>query len=327
MGRVNCTCILIAIAVGYRFLLKRRNNIVGSDNRAIAILTLGYVAKMRQPMRIFLIYLAHSIGLIAISKAIDVVFPNLSKLIWGIILVVLMAIEWCIYLYNPTFKLNANFGSLLRQSCWYFGLILGTLSYTYFLAYIEPSIAFNSFSWGLVWLVTPVMLTLIAKRTRNIRQRRLATIFSCISSIAAQLLILGQFETRFIGLAVAIWLMYLNAFSLRRTGVAVIHLGLVLAAIANVAYSLVNNWEWLLVGAITILGLYQLRQYFNNALNDPKFSYISQRQAPGILGVGIESQNFKLIAKYIKAADYWAIVLIVMELAGIGFAALALLYR
>lgn len=282
---------------------------------------------MRQLMRIFLIYLAHSIGLIATSKAIDFVFPNLSKLTWGIILVVLMAIEWCVYLYNPTFKLNSNLGFSLHQSCWYFGLIFGTLSYTYFSAYIEPSVALNSFSWGLVWLVTPAMLTLIAKRTRKIRQRRLATILSCISSIAAQLLILGQFETRFIGLAVAIWLMYLNAFSLRRTGVAVIHLGLVLGAIANLAYSLVNNWEWLLVGAVTILGLYQLRRYFNNALNDPKFSYISQRQAPGILGVGIESQNFKLIDKYIKAADYWAIALIVMELAGIGFVALALLYR
>ena len=89
-------------------MLKRRNNIVGSDNLAIAILPLGHVAKMRQPMRILLIYLAHSIGLIAISKAIDVVFPNLSKLIWGIILVVLMAIEWCVYLYHPTFKLNSN---------------------------------------------------------------------------------------------------------------------------------------------------------------------------------------------------------------------------
>lgn len=317
----------MAIAVGYRFLLKRRNNIVSSDNRAIAILPLGYVAKMRQPMRIFVIYLAHSIGLIATSTAIDFVFPNLNKMIWGIILVVLVAIEWCVYLYNPTFKLNSNFGFLLHQSCWYFGLILGTLSYTYFFAYIEPSIALNSFSWGLVWLLTPAMLTLIAKRTRNIRQRRLATTFSCISSIAAQLLILGQFETRFIGLAVAIWLMYLNAFSLRRTGVAIIHLGFILSAIANVAYSLVNDWEWLLVGAVTILGLYQLRRYFNNALNDTKFSYISQRQAAGILGVGIESQNFKLIAKYIKAADYWAIALIVMELTGIGFVALALLYR
>ena len=272
---------------------------------------------MRQPIRILLIYLAHLIGLIATVYAIDFVFPNLSQPIWGIISIVLMVIEWCVYLYRPTTKHNLN-GFLLHQSCWYFGLILGALSYT-FLAHIEASAIAPNFSWGLVWLVTPTMLTLIAQCTRNIQQRRLATRLSCVGSIIAQLSILGQFETRFIGLAVAIWLMYLNAFNLRRTGVAIIHLGLVLGAIANVVNSFVNHWEWLLVGAVTILGLYQLRRHFYKALNDPKFSYISQRKAPGILGVGVETQNFKLIDKYIQAADYWAIALIAIELAGIGF--------
>ena len=283
-----------------------------SLNLLLSTLTLGYVTRIRQPMRTFAIYLTHLLGLITIVNAIAVGFPELDRPVWGSILLVLQAIEWGIY--RPHKYRRDPFYSQLRTSCWYFGLLLRAASYTCFLSYIG-TFASDASYWGLVWLATPVMLTLIARHTRTIRQRRLTTALSCIALIFAQALVWGQFETRFIGLAVASWLMYLNVFRLRRLTVTAIHLGFVLTLIASLLSSFINNWNWLPVGAAAILGLYRLRQYLHYSLNNPKFSYISQRKARGILGVGVETQNFKSIDKYIKAADYWAIALITLELA------------
>lgn len=290
-----------------------------SLNLLLSTTTLGYVARMRQPIRIFSTYLAHLLSLITVINAIDFVLPHLNLPIWGSIVIVLTAIEWGIYLYRVKYLLSGSFLSQLKQSCWYFGLFLSALSYTCFLAHIEASnLTPNSFRWGLVWLITPGMLTLVAQYTRKVQQRRLATTISCIALIAAQLLTFGQPETRAIGLAVGVGLMFINAFNLRRTNVTVIHIGFALSLIVSLLASsfggLINSWDWLSVGAAAILGLYQLRLRSIHNLNNPKFSYISQRRAHGILGVGVEAQNFKLIGKYIKATDYWAIALIAIEL-------------
>ncbi|HEY9771445.1 MAG TPA: hypothetical protein V6C71_23620 [Coleofasciculaceae cyanobacterium] len=292
-----------------------------SLNLVFSTLTLGYVAHLRQPVRSSLIYLTHLLGLITIAQAIAVILPDLSKSVWGSIFVALMAIEWIVYIRRvkqPRIKPNSHF-SLLEQSCWHFGLLLSAVSYTCFLADIEASTP-NAFRWGLVWLITPVMLTLVAKNTRNIRQRRLATMISCLALIVAQLLVFGSPETRFIGLATATGLMSLNAFNLRRTIIAIIHLGFVLSLVASLLSSFIGNnlisyGNLLPIGGATILGLYQFRFYLKRAIDAPKFSYISQRSAHGLLGVGAETRNFKLINKYIAAADYWAIALITLAIA------------
>lgn len=169
--------------------------------------------------------------------------------------------------------------------------------------------------WGLLWLVTPVILTAIAKYTKILRQKRLATSLSCIALIIAQLLIFQQPETRFIGLTVATGLMFINAFNLRQIVVTVIHLGFGLCWLANIFNILIDGQNWLLIGAVTMLGLYRLRRYLQQVINTPKFNYISQRQAHGILGVGVETKNFKLINKYITAVDYWAIAIGTAEVA------------
>ena len=282
-----------------------------SLNLLFSTLTLGYVTKIRQPIRSSSIYLTHLLGLVTVVNAIAVILPGLSKPFWGSILAVLMAIEWGIYLRLEK-PISNSIAVVFKESCWYFGLLLGAISYS-FLSQIDSTP--SAFRWGLVWLIAPGMLTLIAKHTRKIQQRRLVTILSCIALIVAQLLLFGQPETRFIGLAVATGLMFINAFNLRRTVVTVIHLGFGLSLIVSLLYSFIDSWNWLLVGAVTIIGLDRFRRYLQHTLNDPKFSYISQRIARGILGVGVEAKNFKLINKYIKAANYWAIALITLEIA------------
>ncbi len=288
-----------------------------SLNLLFSTVTLGYVAWIRKPIRIYLIYATHLLGLVTLINGISVTYPNLSQAVWGSVLTALTVVEWSIYLYQakqPRIKFNRNCLSISKQSCWYFGLLLGMISYTCFLSQIETTPTPTAFRWGLVWLLIPGMLTIVARYTRKIQQRRLATLLSCIALITAQLLVFGQPETRFISLAVAIGLMLANAFHLRRTGITVIHVGFGLSLIPSLLYGYVTDWNWLLVGAITILGLYQFRQYLQHSIDTPKFSYFSQRNNYGILGVGVEPKNWKLIGKYIKAADYWAIFLILLEI-------------
>lgn len=294
-----------------------------SLNLLLSTCTLVYVAQIRQPLRVSLIYFAHLLGLITIINGINFALPNLTKPWWGMIFSFLMVIEWATQirqLKSRRTTSTTNFTDILWQSCWYFGLLLSAVSYSCFLSYIDTSsLSANSFRWGLIWLTTPGMLTLIAKYTRRIQQRRLATILSCITLLGVQLLVYGKPETRLIGLAVATGLMYVNAFNLRRTLVTVIHLGFALSLLVSLVSSLIdlnliNIWDWLLLGSATILGLYQLRLYLLKTINTPKFNYISQRTAHGILGAGVEAKNFKLLNKYIQATDYWAIALIVFEL-------------
>lgn len=296
-------------------VLSLSNPIWRSLNLLFSTLTLAYVAKIRQPARINLIYFSHLLGLFTITNVIGVVFPNLNSLAWGCILTLLAVIQLGIYLYQIKRSRRGDLQiPLTKSSCWYFGLLLGIISYSCFLSYIQINPNPIAFRWGFVWLCIPGMLTLIAKYTRKIKQRRLATVLSCTSLITAQFLLLGQIETRLIGLVVAIGLMLVNAYCLRRTLIIVIHLGFGLSLIPSVLYGYVNNWNWLIVGAITILGLYQFRRYLQHTLDTPKISYFSQRNSYGILGVGIEERNFKLIRKYIEATDYWAIALIAIEI-------------
>ena len=287
-----------------------------SLNLLLSTATLGYVAYIRQPLRNSLVYLTHLLGLVTVINAIAVNLPNLSQSAWGSILVLLLVGEWGIYLrqIKQPRIITFTFRSRLQQSFWYFGLLLAAVSYTCFLSSVKGLATPTTSYWGLVWLIIPGMLTLIAKYTRNIQQRRLATSLSCIALILAQLLF-GQGETRFIALAIAICLMYINTFNLRRTIITAIHLGFVLSLTANLLSSFVSNWNWLPVGVVILFCVYQFRLYLKKAIATPKFDYISQRNAHGILGVGVEAKNYKLMGKYIQAADYWAIALIATELA------------
>ncbi|MEM7590457.1 MAG: hypothetical protein AAF383_02855, partial [Cyanobacteria bacterium P01_A01_bin.83] len=290
-----------------------------SLNLLLSTLTLIWVAQLRQPIRVSLIYLAHLLGLVTVINGVNFVAPNFNQPFWGMIFTLLAIIEWIIYLRlnkKPQLKLYFWF----RQSCWYFGLLLSAIGYVGFSGDLKTSLwAINSYYWALIWLIIPVMLTLIAKYSRSIRHRRLSTSLSCFALVSVQLITFTRPETRIIALTVAVALMFINAFNLRRTIVTAIHLGFIISLIASLFYNFVdpnfaNLQYWLLLGGVIIIGLYQLRIYLLKISNTPKFDYISQRQAHGILGVGVETKNFKLINKYLSAVDYWAIAIIIWEI-------------
>ncbi len=286
-----------------------------SLNLGLSTLTLGYVGFIRHPVRSSLVYLTHLLGLITIINGINLVFADLNQLAWGCITLALMTVEWTIYLT----QINQRSGqilTLINRSCWYFGLLLSAVSYVLLL---EARASY----WGLIWLAAPVMLTLIGKYSRQIQQRRLATVISCIALISVQLLVFEPVPARLVALLVATGLMMLNAFNLRRLPVALIHLGLAIALVSNILDLLIPHpanyyGHWLVIGALVILLLHRLRLYLRKTIDTPKFGYISQRNAFGILGVGRETRNFKLVGKYLLATDYWGIGIMAVEVLAIA---------
>ncbi|MEM8829846.1 MAG: hypothetical protein AAGE96_10865 [Cyanobacteria bacterium P01_G01_bin.19] len=320
--------LLLAIALT---CLSLSNPTWRSLNLLLSTLTLSYVAYIRQPLRVPLVYFAHLLGLITILNFIDVTILNLSQPLWGCILVLLMAMEWLLFSrYQNRRRLRrqasqpqaiANkskhlFSLHFFKSCWYAGLFFAANSYICFSSAIANtnSSALITYGWGILWLIAPIALTLIARSTKSIYRRRLATNLSCAGLILVQILSLGHPLTRLATLTAAIGLMYFNAFKLRRTWVTGIHLGFGLSLLVSLSSSFIRNDNWLIVGALLILGLYQFRLFLKDMADAPKFDYISQRTAYGILGVGMEAKNYKLIDLYIKAADYWAIALIAIEI-------------
>ncbi|MGL5834825.1 MAG: hypothetical protein ACRC1Z_16550, partial [Waterburya sp.] len=282
-----------------------------SLNLLLSTLTLGYVARIRQPIRSSLVLATFLLGLITLINAIAVIFPDLNQGWWGCIFLGLMTMVWGFYLAQIRHK-HRRVSTQTKQGYWYSGLCLSAISYSCFSAVNSPY-------WSLLWLITPLMLSLIAKYTANLRQRRLATAISCIALIFTQLIAFNQLGARLLALVIATGLMFVNTFNLRRTSITIIHLGVAIALIASLFAPLIgDSWRdfqpWLSLGSTIILLLYWLRIALLKTSDAPQFGYISQRTAFGILGVGKETRNFKLISKYLQGTDYWAIALITLEL-------------
>ncbi|MEY2856353.1 MAG: hypothetical protein RLZZ74_662, partial [Cyanobacteriota bacterium] len=269
--------------------LSLTNPIWRSLNLLLSTLTLGYVARIRRPISSSLVLATFLLGLITLINGIAVIFPDLNQGWWGCIFLGLMVMAWGFYLAQIRQK-RSRVATPTKQGCWYSGLGLSAISYSCFSAANSPY-------WSLLWLITPLMLSLIAKYTPNLRQRRLATAISCIALIFTQLLVFNQLGARLLALVIATGLMFVNTFNLRRTSITIIHLGVAIALIASLfATILGDSWRdyqpWLSLGGTIMLLLYWLRLALLKISDAPKFGYISQRSAFGILGVGRETQNF-----------------------------------
>lgn len=286
------------------------NPVWRSLNLLLSTLTLGYIFRIRRPLRINLFYLTHLLGSITLVNAIAVIFTDLNQFWWGLVFTVLATLEWSICLTRSKQRFS-SVAAQINRSFWYAGWFFSAISYAYF--------SQADVRWSLIWLIEPIMLTAIARSTRKIEQRRLATVGSCLGLVAAQLLVFHHFEIRTIALSIAMGLMIVNAFHLRRLAVTIVHLGFALGLFASLISLIIGDGDgyahWLSISAIAILLLYRFRLYLLEIFETPRSDYISQRNAFGILGVGREAKNFKLIGKYVRAADYWAIALFASEIA------------
>ncbi|MEG4850079.1 hypothetical protein QUB10_04100 [Microcoleus sp. B5-D4] len=253
-----------------------------------------------------LVPITHIMGLGAIASAIDLFFPNLTPNIWSAILLMFMASEWVFFVWMKAANSQEN-SAFLRwhpawfQSSWYLGLVLAGFSFVLMQNYLIAGTATHRPQWSLLWLVTPLALTAVAKYT-EVPHKRVASTFSTIALIVAQLLIFIFPGYRLIGLGVAAGLMLVNTYYLVELPAAAIGVGFGLSFVAAVIDQLgfVSGWDWGIAGAIALLCLWLLRSMI------VRFS----SRLP---------ESSQLAEIYDRAADGWAILLASLLLTTITF--------
>ncbi|WP_232317118.1 DUF2157 domain-containing protein, partial [Anabaena sp. CA = ATCC 33047] len=186
--------------------------------------------------------------------------------------------------------------NLWRDSAWYMGFALAAVSFV--LLWINTAPAWQSLTntpnyWGLIWLTTPVTLTILASRTTQ--QRTVNSMVSVLTVGVAQLLTLPYPGTRLIGLAVGAGVMYADGRYLRSRQVAGVTIGLGLGFIAALLWQGLPGVPrlaipgWYVVGAIATIGLW--------------------------LGkTALSRRNDELSGIYAAVSDQWAIALCSVEL-------------
>ncbi|PSB38979.1 hypothetical protein C7B69_02720 [filamentous cyanobacterium Phorm 46] len=210
-----------------------------------------------------LVYLTHITGLSAICSGIDFCFRNQTPEVWAAILLVLMVAEWVFFVKMKAVNLqqaspSSRFHPSCFQSAWYLGLVLA--GFSFILLQSSLSAIADRPQWSLIWLVTPLALTAVAKYTQ-LSHRQVASTFSAIALIVAEFLTFSFSESRLIGLGFAAVLMLVNTYYLVEMPAAAITVGFGLSFAAATIYELgfVLGWDWAVAGAIALLCLWLLR--------------------------------------------------------------------
>jgi hypothetical protein len=230
-----------------------------SLNLFLSTITFAYITRRRLPLKISSIYATHILGLLTLFATIDWWFPNLSSEIWVSILITLTIAEWLI----ANFVRTTNHINLFwYRSCWQIGFLLTGLSYLVLVDRLPDDIGF----WGLSWLLIPLTLTAISSRISGVRKISAAG-FSVGTLIFAQFLTLWRSDTRLIGLGLAAILMALNTNYLRKTSVAIVHLGFIFSFAIALVWNELSLPSWYLFGAIATIVFWLLRSWFNGRSN------------------------------------------------------------
>ncbi|MEG4331602.1 hypothetical protein QUB40_06570 [Microcoleus sp. AT9_A2] len=253
-----------------------------------------------------LVPITHIMGLGAIASAIDLFFPNLTPNIWSAILLIFMASEWVFFvgMKAANFRENSAFfrcHPAWFQNSWYLGLVLAGVSFVLLQNYLIVGTATHRPQWSLLWLATPLALTAVAKYT-EVPHKKVASTFSTIALIVAQVLIFSFPGYRLIGLGVATGLMLVNTYYLVELPAAAIGVGFGLSFVAAAIDQLgfVSGWLWGIAGAIALLSLWLVRSMivrFSSRLPEPS----------------------QLAQIYDRAVDGWAILLTGLLLTTITF--------
>ncbi len=254
------------------------NPLVRAIYLGISALTLGVFIPGRLSAAVWYVYLTHITGLLAVFAWINWGFPTLTERPWAIGLLVAMVAEWVLC------GLTRNRGWQL--SAWYLGIGLATLSYT-LLNYASVTNA----QGNLVWLVTPILLTLLARRPQ-FSYSGWASWLSILALLGAPILTIAELNPLLITLTIATILMIVNTQSLQQLTAAAITVGFGISFVIALVWRLWNPIpsEWVFPFlAIVLIGLWLLRHL------------VSRRQT-------------MLARLYARALNGWAIALSLFNL-------------
>ena len=262
------------------------NPITRSLNLLLSTITLFSITSRRPSFS--RVYITHFALILTIVSWINWLILNLSLRYWAIIFIVLMMGEWGLYrLKLNNSSANISSAALLKSSA-YFGFGFAGISYVLLLDELKfinlvncrTTSCFGLTHWGLFWLITPIVLTLLAYsysrldshsnnfiHTTPIIPLFPATNWSMVSCILLQFLTIGLPRLRLISLGVCSILLFLNSRIKPNPIKAALTIGFIIASIIISLWegipgiftlSLTNIW---LVLAIVLISLWILHHY------------------------------------------------------------------
>jgi hypothetical protein len=205
------------------------------------------------------LYLSHGMALLALGGIIERIFPNLGLVIWGIICLVAVPIEWGFCLLSTT---NKDYQAW-QKSSWHYGLCLAIAS---FILLIIAPLEMGS-NIRLIWLIAPSAATFLALKKKKI-WRREALQFSIlglivlplfgattngmegITTVVVQTNVESVLFFLQICLAIATGLMFVNVRLMPAKIVAHLHIAFGTAFIISLVYLKITDWQWLILGSI-----------------------------------------------------------------------------
>lgn len=272
---------LLALGLGFALvLLSIGNPLLRSLTLLLATVTLGVVIQKRDQSPTALVYLTHGIGLSAIASIIDSLWPDLSFNQWAAILLVAMTAEWSVSATAPWLA--------WRRSAWHLGLGLSALSYLLFL--LEAQVIGQSV-WGELWLLTPIVLTILASRSTFLNPS-LAAWGSVVALLFVQLLMFDEVATRLLGLGAATLLLLVNSRQIQQSIPTILTLGFGLSFAAAVVWEVAEpnqSADWFIPLWFNFLAIASLVLWLLQAV--------------------LERRDTRLAGLYARSADGWAVLL------------------
>ena len=259
--------VLTAVSLG--------NGWARSLNLVFSTLTLAAVLKGRARPDAAFIYLTHGTVLAAIASLIHLWFPHLSQNTWAALLLIGTIVEWSLsasLLLPPRSSLAPPASpaplspsassiplptshsplpiQIWQQTVWHAGLLLAAISYFILFSRVLPewtmwgllSDVFGNAvtTWGGMWLVTPIALTILGSR-RDLPQGRSTTVLSMIALFLVQVLMFDPAPAQLTGLGTAAVLMFINTHQLRQLLPAIVTVGFGLTFAADTVWKVFKN--------------------------------------------------------------------------------------
>ncbi len=322
---------VIALGIGVNLTtLCFSNPLLLTINGINSAITLGIVTQRRDRLGIkrhlrLRVYLTHSSAIATVISAINYIFPNLHLGGFSAILLALMVAEWSLSLKIPA---TSDYVKIWRESAWHLGLSLAGLSYVLlcvnYSAYdVNPDNYLRA--WGLLWLITPLSLTVLARGYRSWQppQDKFVIQLSVVAVILSQFLILGIPGMRLISLASATALMLVNTRYLKQLTSAAITVGCGISLVGFLlwdgilGFPQLSGQDWFVVGAIAILTLWLSRSWLlrvSKIQDNQSQLKTSNQQANLPEGNAKGEQPLTLPKLYAQAMDGWAIALFIFQL-------------
>lgn len=213
---------------GCLLLLGATNRLMSALTFTLACLTLVATLYRRESIPLWAAYLVQGLGLGAIATWIAWGFPSLPLFGWSLVMLALALAEWGLCL--------RSHGSV-QQTAWHMGLALAALGGLLFWS------ATPRHPWGLLWLVVPLALTVLAYR-RTFLPYKTAIASSSVAAVLVQGLTYTTWTSRLLSLGLMTGLLFWNVRRLPLKRYAIIHVGLGLCFIGALFWRL---WEGLLI--------------------------------------------------------------------------------